>query len=328
MLRKINISIVMATYNGSKYISEQLMSILGQSVLPQEIVLVDDASYDNTIDIVERILSEGKIKYSIIQHEINRGISQTFEDGIKNANCEYVMICDQDDIWNREKIKETKRVIELYKDVVLAVCDADIVNECLNSKKLTMFHNINLPLIFKNDYCILNQMQAIDLLLKRNYITGMCMAVKREIAIEAIPFSNNMTYDSWISWIAAQRGKIAFINKVLVLYRQHENNAIGVKKSIYLLKGYNHRRMKRKSIICKKYEDMYHSSKSDYARENSLNGYEFHLWRESINKKKTIMGLIGILNHRFKGNYVKYSGNPMKELIKDVIEIILFRNVE
>ena len=115
-----------------------------------------------------------------------------------------------------------------------------------------MFKRIKLPLKFMNNKCVLGFEEAHRLLLKRNYITGMCMMVKKEALFSAIPFSDNMTYDSWIAWVVSNFGKICFVNIPLVLYRQHDNNVVGTKRKKGKLSEYfKHRKLDKERMYFK-----------------------------------------------------------------------------
>ena len=122
------ISVVMATYNGEKYISKQLDSILAQTVLPSEVIVSDDASTDNTIDIIEQYKKKcSNIKWTVLRNKDNQGYVKNYLKGFSAVNGDIIILCDQDDEWKPDKIERT--LYYFSDDSVLSVHnDIDIVD--------------------------------------------------------------------------------------------------------------------------------------------------------------------------------------------------------
>lgn len=208
------VSIILATYNGEKYLQQQLDSILKQDYPNIEIIVTDDCSSDTTF----RVLQEYASKYACIRiysNENNLGINKNFEKGLLLARGEYIAISDQDDIWKEEKIstlvKELENHTMIYHDSELIDPDGLSLNKKLSN--LDIFTSFNNCLQFTI----------------ANRVPGHAMLFKKTLIAQCIPFPENIFYDHWLAFVATFNTKIKFTNHVLVLYRQHENNLSGSK---------------------------------------------------------------------------------------------------
>jgi glycosyltransferase involved in cell wall biosynthesis len=201
------ISVCIATYNGSAYIKEQLVSILDQISNNDEIIISDDGSTDNTLDIVNE-LNDSRIK--LIDGERHLGIIKNFERALYAAKGEYIFLCDQDDIWLPGKVKQ---FLSVLTDNILAVSDCIIVDG-------------NLHEVYPSFFQIRGSQSGLFHNILRNSYLGCCMAFRKELLKYALPIPKySPMHDMWIGLVAETRGKVTFIEKPLTLYRRHNNNA-------------------------------------------------------------------------------------------------------
>lgn len=201
------ISVCIATYNGEKYIKEQIESILFQTIQPNEIIISDDNSTDKTIEIIKNINSP---LIKIFKNK-DKGIIKNFENALLNSTGDYIFLCDQDDIWKNNKIE---KVIESLKNYDLVVHNAEIKEMNISSEiKRTLFEVYNSKAgIIKNFY-------------KNSYV-GCCMAFNRKILEKSLPFPEKIyMHDAWIGMISEINSKIYFEKEILMEYRRHGNNA-------------------------------------------------------------------------------------------------------
>lgn len=208
MERNYTISVAMATYNGEKFIKDQLESIIKQLSNNDEIVVSDDGSTDNTINIINSF-NDKRIR--IIDGPKN-GVKKNFENAISNCNGKYIFLSDQDDIWSDNKIKRVLETFEKEK------CSC-VVHDCLvfdsDTKKTIMdsFYNFR-----KSKVGVLKNIW------KNSYI-GCCMAFDRDLIKYIVPIPNNIEmHDQWIGIISEKKGKSIFINDILLHYRRHSKN--------------------------------------------------------------------------------------------------------
>ena len=207
------VSVVLATYNGEKYLRQQLDSILQQDYPNIEIVVTDDCSSDSTLTILQEYAS----KYPsilIYANDTNLGLNKNFEKGMLLAQGEYIAISDQDDIWKKEKITTLMNKIGnhaiIYHDSELIDLNGLSLNRKLSDiKQLGDFDNCLNVAIVAN-------------------VPGHAMLFKKSLVDQCIPFPENaILYDHWMAFVATFSTGIKFISRPLVMYRQHENNIYG-----------------------------------------------------------------------------------------------------
>lgn len=200
------IEILMATYNGEKYLKEQLNSIIKQTYRDWSLIIRDDGSSDSTNNILEKYSKlDNRIK--ILKDEKgNLGYKKNFETLMKISSGDYIFLCDQDDIWENNKIETCLKYLEKYQVVhhnanvyYQEELKSDFLFDIKNLKK-----NI-LKFIFPN-------------------IVGCCMAFRKEILKLALPIPENYPgHDTWIGFIAEIEKEIKYIDDKLITYRRHSN---------------------------------------------------------------------------------------------------------
>lgn len=210
----MKVSVCMATYNGEKYIEEQLNSILIQLESTDEVIISDDNSSDNTIKLIEKI-NDQRIK--IYYNQGKKGYTSNFENALRYAKGEYVFISDQDDVWIAGKVKNNIEYLQKYD---LVVTNSKITDEFLNVTNESFFTIFNSGTgIFKN--------------LIYNTYYGSCMAFKKKILDYALPFPKNreVGFDLWIGFVSEMIGKVIFINEPFLLYRRSDSTVTIINKS-------------------------------------------------------------------------------------------------
>lgn len=229
------VSILLAVYKpNEKWLIEQLISLNEQSYNNLELIVYDDCPEH---PVNEELFNSNITKFSfkIIRGIENKGSNTAFEELTKAGNGEYFAYCDQDDIWAKDKIS---LMMEKFneEDVTLVCCDLSIIDE--NSKKThESIRDIRKRIIYKSGYGL-----AKDLLIS-NFVTGCAMIVRKDIALNAMPFLTELVHDQWIAIISALNGKIEFIDKRLVRYRQHSNNQTGILSGVYDKNSYYKKRI-------------------------------------------------------------------------------------
>lgn len=204
----MKISVCMATYNGEKYIREQLESILMQLELTDEVIISDDESTDKTLEVVKS-LNDSRIKIVLNQGE--KGYTRNFENALKNSTGDIIFLSDQDDIWKKNKVKNMIKEFSTYD---LVISDAEIVDKDLKLLNESHFNLRGVKRGFLNNF------------LKTRYV-GACMAFKRKVLEKVLPFPENQklcAHDYWITIVCEAFYKVKLINQPLIKYRRHENN--------------------------------------------------------------------------------------------------------
>lgn len=206
-MENLKISVCVATYNGEKYIQEQLKSILPQLKKYDEVIVSDDGSKDNTIFKIKE-LKDNRIK--IIENKSLKGVVRNFENALKNAKGDIVFLSDQDDLWLDNKVEKIMACF-LDNKITCVLSNATIIDSLGNSKKKTFFKN---PPIF-------NMFQIII----KNRFIGCTMAFRNNNRVKVLPFPKRIPMHDWFIGLKhIQKGNIFYIKEPLILYRRHENN--------------------------------------------------------------------------------------------------------
>lgn len=211
------ISIALATYNGEKYLREQLDSILSQTIQDFEIVICDDYSTDSTWDILqEYIIEDNRIK--IYQNAENVGFKKNFEKAISLCKGEYIALSDQDDIWTKGHLEH---LISIIGDKAIACGNAALIN------RLGGDIGITLSELERLEYCPENDLRkAYRILFFGNPFQGASMLIRKNFFEKALPIPDGVKYhDAWFACMACFYGGLNFSEKVVTFYRQHDNNA-------------------------------------------------------------------------------------------------------
>lgn len=217
-------SIVMAAYNGARYIQKQLNSFLDQSVMPDELIVVDDFSSDQTGEILSRFKQKAPFAVHLIQNEENIGSTKSFEKGLKRSTGDIIFFSDQDDVWLRNKIELLLIEFGNNEPVDLLFSDATIVNEDLKSLDYTLWEHVGLT---EKKQQLLQSPKAFEILNRQLMVTGTTMAIRKRLTSSLFPIPAEWVHDAWISLVAAATSRIKPVNKQLLLYRQHSSQQIG-----------------------------------------------------------------------------------------------------
>jgi len=200
----------MATYNGSKYVEMQLSSILTQLGQDDEIIVLDDASSDATLNLIKNY-PDSRIK--LIDNKINLGVVKAFELAINNGNGEIIFLSDQDDIWIPNKVEKIIEVFQKYPDITLVLSDAQIID---GEGKVTADSFFKIRGKFVAD--------PLSNFIKNKY-HGCTLAFRKEMLEFFLPFPADIPmHDIWIGIVNAIYGKAFYIDKALIQHRRHDNN--------------------------------------------------------------------------------------------------------
>lgn len=206
------VSIAMCTYNGERYLEEQLSSLIEQDYPNLEIIICDDKSTDNTINILGTF--EKKYDYvQVVYNEVNLGFMKNFEKALLACKGDYIALCDQDDVFLPHKIST---FMEHIGDFDLIYSQVKLVDAHLRP-----FEGRRFP-----DYNLLEGRCHMSLLFA-NCITGHASMIRRRLLKKALPIPNSVKFhDHWLGVVAGANGGVKLHNEVLSLYRDHDNNDV------------------------------------------------------------------------------------------------------
>ena len=202
------ISVCVATYNGEKYIKQQLLSILSQLTLTDEVIVSDDGSTDNTCSIIES-LNDYRIR---LYHNDFHSCRLNFQFAMQQAQGDIIFLSDQDDVWLENKVKLCMKELEHYDLVVTNSYETNETLDIVNKSFFNKYHSGRG--ILKNIFC--------------NTYYGSCMVFKRDLLSDALPLpeTKEIGHDLWLGLVAEMNGKkVLFMQEPLLLYRRHSQTA-------------------------------------------------------------------------------------------------------
>lgn len=204
----MKISIAMATYNGAKYLPDQLQSFVDQILQPDELVVFDDRSTDSTPGIIEKFAKTAPFDVFFLRNERNIGCTMNFNATLMQTSGDLVLLSDQDDVWFPEKIAYLSELAEKHQNQMLIMNDAALVNADLNEIGLTK----------------LGQIRSAGYN-ERSFMMGCCCAIRRELLNLCLPIPEGYQgHDNWIVDFAIGLGCRLISDRVLQYYRRHGDN--------------------------------------------------------------------------------------------------------
>jgi len=211
----MNVSIAMATFNGAKYIKEQIESIVSQLAIDDELIISDDGSTDGTLDIIHGFLADNRVK---LYEGPSKGVVKNFENAIAKTTKEIIILSDQDDVWLPTRVETIK---EKFSDpsISLLITNAKCVDANLNALYDTKAKHLWRKGIVSN-------------FIKNTYV-GSRMAFREELKRVILPFPPKLPmHDMWIGLLVELKKKrIAYVDEELMLYRRHENTVTTEKRN-------------------------------------------------------------------------------------------------
>ncbi|MBK8804781.1 MAG: glycosyltransferase [Fibrobacteres bacterium] len=219
------VSVAICTWNGERWIAEQLRSIISQTRKVDEIVLFDDGSTDKTVQIASQILSDSGLEHRINRNQSNVGSSKNFQLAAQACTGDLLFLADQDDYWMPTKVERILSVFSDNPDTGWVFSDLELCDDSLNATGKTMWERVGFGSQRRAQFCRGLQLEVV---LKRPILTGAALAVRREILDVCIPFQSPWIHDHWISLVLSGKGiKGLAIEDCLVKYRLHQSQQVG-----------------------------------------------------------------------------------------------------
>ncbi len=214
------ISIALCTYNGEKYLTEQLQSLFDQTLKPNEIVISDDGSKDGTLKIISQFQNKNLIPIRLLTQDKNLGVYKNFIHCIEQCEGEIIFTCDQDDYWMPDKLEKHMHVHK--NDAIdLVYSNAEVVLNTLDNTLYTLWKMESILDLKRG------KSSFSSLIVKGQSIAGCCMSFKKSFFDKILPVPDQVYHDDWIATSACLSGKITGIPESLIKYRQHGGNVVG-----------------------------------------------------------------------------------------------------
>jgi glycosyltransferase involved in cell wall biosynthesis len=222
---KLTCGVALCTYNGRAYLAEQLASLLAQERRPDQVVIYDDGSADGSWEFVQEWAQEAPLPVTVHRHPERVGYIKNFEAAVQLLDTDLIFLCDQDDIWLPNKIALMANEFEKHPDLFLLHTNAKLVNAAAQDLGVSLFEALRLS---ESERQAVLAGNALEILCRRNLVTGATAAFRRRLLDIALPFPASLVHDDWLAIVAATHGRMSLLDAPTILYRQHANNALGM----------------------------------------------------------------------------------------------------
>ena len=216
------ISVALASYNGERFIEKQLKSILNQTLKVDEVIICDDCSTDNTVEICRRFINDNDLegKWKIFVNDRNRGYCLNFYGAIEKCSGDYIFICDQDDEWFPNRVRVMVETMKLHPEIKVLSSRYDVVDEntdIIESSKVTYLSD-------KDDGSI--EYLSAESFIGCSYVRGFSICISNSIKpyIKKIDLKDLLAHDWLLCMLGCCYGKTAILNRKLIHYRYHLDN--------------------------------------------------------------------------------------------------------
>jgi len=228
----LRLSVALCTYNGERYLPEQLASFLAQERRPDEVVVGDDGSNDRTLGILREFAKSAPFAVRIQSSAQRLGVVKNFEQTIARCQGEVLFLSDQDDVWEPQKLRRIEEVFEQSPEVGLVSSNARIVDENLEPMGYLLWEGLD----FGKQYVdAVNGPRAFEALLRHCPLSGHTMAFAARLREWIVPIpAGGWLHDPWIARMAAAVSRVVLLDEPLTRYRQHPVQAIGGKRKSLL----------------------------------------------------------------------------------------------
>jgi len=224
-MSKLRASVAVITYNGGRYIADQLMTIIDQTRPPDEIIVSDDASIDDTVEQARSVLTKWPGHHRVLTRSTNSGISRNLESALSVCSGDVVLPADQDDLWSPRRLERQMEVLEGNPSIDGVFCDATLVDEAGMPVGQRLWERCGFSPRLQRTWT----KDPAGVLLRGTVVTGATLAFRRELLDISLPFPKSGWHDSWIALLAVFSGKtLEALAEPLLSYRLHGDNAAGL----------------------------------------------------------------------------------------------------
>ncbi len=225
MMKQLRISVAMCTYNGARYLPEQLRSFLEQRRPPDEIVICDDGSSDETVELLEEFARSAPFAVHLHRNPVNLGYSRNFRKAVALCSGDLIALSDQDDVWYAQKLLRLEEEFLAHPDAGGVFSDGDLIDTSSRPLPGTLWGSF---MFGPEDQRRVAGGDAVAVLLRRNVVTGMAFAFRSNWRPLPERMPDHWPHDFWLALMLAAEGRLLSCPERLVAYRVHEQQQIGV----------------------------------------------------------------------------------------------------
>ena len=327
---KVTISVALCTYNGAKYLPEQLESILSQSVPVDEMVVCDDGSQDETLAILEKLAETAPFPVRIYSNETNLGSTKNFEKCLSLCRGDLIFLCDQDDAWRGDKVEKQANYLREHPGIDAVFSNALVMDDDSRPTGSTIWQEVQFTAGQQRRW---RAGKAHEILFGGFVVTGATLALRRSCLARLIPFPTHipqLIHDAWMALALSLESKIDFIPETLVSYRMHSAQQVGFggKAEPVLMKDRMNRDRAEKLAPIKKKADNAHEI-YNYLRELPFVPREKliklflrhkHFQRRASLPKNRLLRVSPVIKEAVAGRYLFSSKDWWLPALGDVLE--------
>ena len=226
-MNSFSISIAMCSYNGAKFIKDQLDSLAAQKRMPDEMVICDDGSNDATVEAIEKFLPKAPFPARLIVNKKNMGMTGNYEQAMALCKGDVIAFADQDDIWHPEKLQRFATAFEQRPLLGSLFSDASVIDADGRPSGYTLWQSIRFN---KKEREMVRSGRALDVLMKYNVASGATMAFNSRLYKKLLlPIPRGCLGDHWMAVICSAIGELGMIEEPLIQYRKHQGQYVGPK---------------------------------------------------------------------------------------------------
>jgi hypothetical protein len=222
------ISIAMCTYNGARYLEEQLATIAQQSRPPCELIVCDDQSTDETVSILNRFQARAPFPVKVIQNPTRLGSTKNFEQAIRLAQGELIALCDQDDRWAPRKLERLSDPLLQDPSLGGVFSDAALIDGEGRMTGSTLFRKHKFTPVKQRNFVS----SPTSTLLRHDIVTGATLMFRAAIRQYCLPIPSTWVHDGWLAWIIALHSRWSLVTEPLTYYRIHAGQQLGVASQV------------------------------------------------------------------------------------------------
>ena len=221
------LSVALCTFNGARFVGEQLRSVAAQTRLPDELVVCDDGSTDETLAIVRDFIATAPFETQIVRNPENLGYVRNFAGAIARCTGDLIALADQDDSWRPEKLERSERALVARPDAHAVFTDASLVDADLRPLGRRLWEHVGFDAEAQERF---RRGEAFVFLLQRQVVTGATLMLRARVRDLILPIPTGAVHDRWIATLLAAVSELQFVDEPLIDYRQHDGNQIGARR--------------------------------------------------------------------------------------------------
>lgn len=223
----MRLSVALCTYNGERFLGEQLDSLITQTRQPDEVLICDDRSTDATVSIANEFAARAPFPVRILVNEHNLGSTKNFERAITECTGDLIALSDQDDVWCPEKLERSERALLASPDAALVFSDAHVVDDALRPSGITLWDTLKFGADLRQR---IQHGDAFNVLFRKTVVTGATLVFHSRVRDLVLPIPRTVVHDNWIALLISSIFDVIPLNTPLMHYRQHAANQIGARR--------------------------------------------------------------------------------------------------